>query len=93
MSELPPDLPHLRTVVTYLRGELSRAERALNTAEEDEALAGRRRLAPGPHPRRGLLGQPKRCAPIDTDQARRALVEGIPACPHCRPDTALGMPE
>lgn len=41
MSEVPPDLPRLRTVVTYLRGELGRAERALNTAEEREALAAR----------------------------------------------------
>ncbi|WP_243879371.1 hypothetical protein [Streptomyces sp. KS 21] len=48
MSELPPDLPRLRTVVTYLRSELVRAERALNIAEEREALAARRRPAPEP---------------------------------------------
>lgn len=28
VSELPPDLPRLRTVVTHLRGELVRPERA-----------------------------------------------------------------
>lgn len=39
MSVLPPDLPRLRTLVTYLRGELGRAERALIAAEEAE-LAG-----------------------------------------------------
>ncbi|MFE5774002.1 DUF6233 domain-containing protein [Streptomyces sp. NPDC056485] len=110
MSELPPDLPRLRTVVTYLRGELSRAERALNTAEEREALAARRRppaeppawliergIGAGRLPVRvhagGCWDSRKRCTAITIDQARRALAEGIQACPHCRPDTALGMPE
>ncbi|WP_405715670.1 DUF6233 domain-containing protein [Streptomyces xanthophaeus] len=48
MSVLPPDLPRLRTLATYLRGELGRAERALSAAEEAEAAAARRRppLAP-----------------------------------------------
>nr|WP_308284702.1 DUF6233 domain-containing protein [Streptomyces flavotricini] len=49
--------------------------------------------AAGPCPRRGLLGQPSALHPHHTDQARRALAEGTPACPHCRPETALGMPE
>ncbi|WP_327280787.1 MULTISPECIES: DUF6233 domain-containing protein [unclassified Streptomyces] len=35
----------------------------------------------------------KRCTDMRMDQARRALAEGVQACPHCRPDTALGMPE
>ncbi|MCX4632845.1 DUF6233 domain-containing protein [Streptomyces sp. NBC_01443] len=34
--------------MTYLRGELGRAERALNSAEEREALAARRRPLPEP---------------------------------------------
>ncbi|MFD9336324.1 DUF6233 domain-containing protein [Streptomyces sp. NPDC060028] len=51
-------------MVTYLRAELDRAERALSSAEEREALA-----------------------------ARRALAEQVPACPHCRPDVALGVLE
>ncbi|MFJ3205669.1 DUF6233 domain-containing protein [Streptomyces sp. NPDC086989] len=25
------------------------------------------------------------------DEARRALAEGVPGCPHCRPDAALGI--
>lgn len=33
----------------------------------------------------------KRCTAMTLDEARRALAEGIPACPHCRPDAALGM--
>ncbi|MFD6880261.1 MULTISPECIES: DUF6233 domain-containing protein [unclassified Streptomyces] len=32
-----------------------------------------------------------RCKPTTADAARRALGEGIPTCPHCRPDTALGI--
>ncbi|WP_371681520.1 DUF6233 domain-containing protein [Streptomyces sp. NBC_01276] len=36
-SVLPPDLPRLRTLVTYPRGELSRTERALAAAEEQRA--------------------------------------------------------
>ncbi|MBT2459044.1 hypothetical protein [Streptomyces sp. ISL-86] len=53
MSELPPDLLRLRTVVTYLRADLGRAERALSTAEEREALAARRRPLPEPPAWRG----------------------------------------
>ncbi|MFJ3842336.1 DUF6233 domain-containing protein [Streptomyces sp. NPDC054904] len=34
-----------------------------------------------------------RCKPIDREAARRALAEGVQACPHCRPDTALGLLE
>ncbi|MER7507101.1 DUF6233 domain-containing protein [Streptomyces lavendulae] len=32
-----------------------------------------------------------RCKPASVDQARRALAEGVEACTHCRPDTALGV--
>lgn len=32
-----------------------------------------------------------RCKPATPDAARQALAEGVPACPQCRPDTALGM--
>ncbi|MFE2856159.1 DUF6233 domain-containing protein [Streptomyces lavendulae] len=31
------------------------------------------------------------CKPDTADQARRTLAEGVSACPHCRPDTALGL--
>ncbi|WP_394427334.1 DUF6233 domain-containing protein [Streptomyces sp. SGAir0957] len=34
----------------------------------------------------------KRSRPINADQARDALHHGpVPPCPHCRPDTALGL--
>lgn len=108
MSELPPDLPRLRTVVTYLRGELGRAERALNTAEEREALAARRRppteppawliergIGVGALPVRvhagGCWDARRRCTGMSTHEARRALDEGVQACPHGRPGAALGI--
>ncbi|MFJ3841963.1 DUF6233 domain-containing protein [Streptomyces sp. NPDC090054] len=34
-----------------------------------------------------------RCKPVDRKAARRTLAEGVQACPHCRPDTALGLLE
>ncbi|MGW6866484.1 DUF6233 domain-containing protein [Streptomyces sp. NPDC054901] len=34
-----------------------------------------------------------RCKPVDRETARRALGEGVQACPHCRPDTVLGLLE
>ncbi|WP_327286593.1 DUF6233 domain-containing protein [Streptomyces sp. NBC_01205] len=108
MSELPPDLPRLRTVVQYLRNELARAERAVAAAEEREAAAVRRRppsppaqwliergIGVGRLPVRvhvgGCWDTRKRCAPAGMEEARRALAEGVSACPHCRPNVALGM--
>ncbi|MFI6007180.1 DUF6233 domain-containing protein [Streptomyces sp. NPDC051366] len=35
----------------------------------------------------------KRCSPLSSEEARRALAEGVPACPHCRPNAARGMLE
>jgi hypothetical protein len=33
----------------------------------------------------------KRIRPVTEGQARQALAESVDACPHCRPDTALGV--
>ncbi|MFF1631572.1 DUF6233 domain-containing protein [Streptomyces sp. NPDC058272] len=33
----------------------------------------------------------KRSKGITQDQARRALYERVPACPHCNPDSILGV--
>jgi hypothetical protein len=33
----------------------------------------------------------KRCHPAAGDEARWALANGVEACPHCRPDNALGV--
>ncbi|MGW1596685.1 DUF6233 domain-containing protein [Streptomyces sp. NPDC002343] len=34
-----------------------------------------------------------RCRPATRQQARDALLQHVPACDHCRPDTALGLLE
>ncbi|MFF2404427.1 DUF6233 domain-containing protein [Streptomyces goshikiensis] len=112
MSVLPPDLPRLRTLVTYLRGELSRTEQALAAAEKREATTTRKQAQPAPEPLAWLVERGigvgrlpvrvhagdcwdtrSRCAPADADQIRALLAQGIPACPHCRPDTTLGVLE
>ncbi|MEU2395045.1 DUF6233 domain-containing protein, partial [Streptomyces sp. NPDC007369] len=110
VSVLPPDLPRLQTLVTYLRGELGRAERALAAAEERAAATAQQRPAPEPPAwllERGIgVGRlpvrvhtgdcwatSTRCAPAAPEQVRRLLAEGVPACIHCRPDTALGVLE
>lgn len=75
---------------------------------EAEIEQGRRRRPPAPDwlPERGLDGHSapvavhvgdchmagKRSAPIGEAQARQSLTEQVPACTHCRPDTALGIP-
>ncbi|MEV7420706.1 DUF6233 domain-containing protein [Streptomyces sp. NPDC089919] len=108
MSVLPPDPPRLKILITYLRGELGRAEQALLAAEEREAAAVRRQPPPEPPAwlvERGIGGGQlpsrlhtggcwdagKRCVPGTAEQVRRLLAEGVPACIHCRPDTALGV--
>ncbi|MFD9420788.1 DUF6233 domain-containing protein [Streptomyces goshikiensis] len=112
MSVLPPDLPRLRTLVTYLRGELSRTEQALAAAEKREAATARKQAQPAPEPTAWLVERGigagrlpvrvhtgdcwdtgKRCAPAAPEQVRLLLAEGVAACIHCRPDTALGVLE
>ncbi|MFJ6722243.1 DUF6233 domain-containing protein [Streptomyces sp. NPDC091259] len=39
----------------------------------------------------GICGMGKG-KPINRDQARRMLAEGVDPCPYCSPDTSLGMP-
>ncbi|WP_443067490.1 DUF6233 domain-containing protein [Streptomyces sp. NBC_01426] len=39
----------------------------------------------------GCRGTHKRCSAIDVEQTRRALAEGVPGCPHCRPHITLGV--
>ncbi|MFJ5811237.1 hypothetical protein [Streptomyces sp. NPDC093093] len=48
MSDLPPDLARLRTVVTYLRASLGRAEQALAVAEQQASLDAAKRPPPEP---------------------------------------------
>ncbi|MFF9982360.1 DUF6233 domain-containing protein [Streptomyces erythrochromogenes] len=47
--------------------------------------------APAPPPHRGCWDTGRRCVPTAAEQVRRLLGEGVPACVHCRPGTALGV--
>ncbi|WP_308112862.1 DUF6233 domain-containing protein [Streptomyces sp. DH12] len=39
----------------------------------------------------GTCGMGRKAPGATEDAARRALAEGVPACPVCRPDTELGV--
>ncbi|MEW2415267.1 DUF6233 domain-containing protein [Streptomyces sp. NPDC046866] len=108
MSDLPPDLPRLRTLETWLALSLERVRQQITEAEAQAAAdAARREPLPPPawlieqgigvghRPVRVHVGTcwdaSKRCRPASADQARQALVDGVEACPHCRPDTELGV--
>ncbi|MFF3015370.1 DUF6233 domain-containing protein [Streptomyces sp. NPDC057939] len=87
--------------------DLQRTRDWIDTEERMIAAEGERRPAPPPPEwliEHGIGIRPAvrvhtgqcwdtrtRCKPVPLDVARRALSEGIPACPHCRPDTALGI--
>ncbi|MFF3687510.1 DUF6233 domain-containing protein [Streptomyces sp. NPDC002187] len=108
MSELPPDLPRLRTVETFLRLQLAAVQRAIVRQEQQVAIHRRSPLpdvVPDWMLERGIgQGAPpvavhvggchmagKRTETLERDQAVRALTDGVEACSHCRPDTALGL--
>ncbi|MFE6844480.1 DUF6233 domain-containing protein [Streptomyces sp. NPDC057686] len=42
----------------------------------------------GPRPQDVTYASPLRCSPVSSGEARRALAEGVPTCPHCRPEAA-----
>jgi hypothetical protein len=108
VSDLPPDLPRLRTLETWLQYSLDRVRQQIAAVEAQEAAAAARRepvpqpdwlieqgIGAGRRPVRVHTGEcwdaSKRCHPAVADQVRRALVEGIEACPYCRPDAELGF--
>ncbi|MFI1701981.1 DUF6233 domain-containing protein [Streptomyces bobili] len=108
MHDLPPDLPRLRTLETWLILTLDRVRQQITDAERRETERQRGIDARPPAPdwliERGLSGQDavylhagdcwnagKRSKGIDRSAALRSLAEGVAACPHCRPDTALGV--
>jgi hypothetical protein len=39
----------------------------------------------------GCWNRGKRSRGVDEAEARRRLAAGVPACPHCRPDSELGI--
>ncbi|WP_030663801.1 DUF6233 domain-containing protein [Streptomyces rimosus] len=107
MSELPPDLPRLRTLETWLRLQLTAVRARIQFLEQQE----RDRPAPVRPPRPDWLleterlggrnGRPVRvhvggCGQargraISREQAVDALGQGVEACYGCRPDTELGI--
>ncbi|GFE19991.1 DUF6233 domain-containing protein [Streptomyces nigrescens] len=107
MSELPPDLPRLRTLETWLQLTLDQVRQAITVAQQQAAL--QQRAVPPPPPDWVLQlridgeGQPiavhvggcrtagRRARPISRDQAMRAIAEGLEPCGLCRPDTELGI--
>ncbi|MEU3990062.1 DUF6233 domain-containing protein [Streptomyces platensis] len=107
MSELPPDLPRLRVLETWLQLTLDQVRQHIAIAQQEEAL--QQRAVPPPPPDWVLQlridgeGQPiavhvggcqtagRRARPISRDQAMRALTEGLEPCGLCRPDTELGI--
>ncbi|MEU2484122.1 DUF6233 domain-containing protein [Streptomyces sp. NPDC012617] len=104
MNDLPPDLPRLRTLETWLAMTLERVRQQITAAERQQ---GEERRPPPPDWVLELgigVGAPpaevhagdcyaigRRQRPITREQALDALSEGVRACVHCRPDTALGV--
>lgn len=110
MNDLPPDLPRLRTLETWLAMTLDRVRAqiaAIETREAEKRYGEQHRpptpdwtvelgIGQGAPPSEvhvgGCYAAGKRQRPIDRDQARALLADGVRACTHCRPDSELGMP-
>ncbi|MFI6530529.1 DUF6233 domain-containing protein [Streptomyces uncialis] len=108
MSDLPPDLPRLRTLETWLELTLREVRQRIADEERREAERARGAAARSPVPdwvvEGGIGAGPPvyvhiggchmagpRSRGVARDQAVRALVDGVDACPQCRPDSALGV--
>lgn len=108
MSDLPPDLPRLRTLETYLALQLATIRQEIRRLEDQARITA---PAVPPEPPAWLaeydIGAQRRllqihtgdCAmaghrvkPVDEAAARRGVLEAG-ACQFCRPDTALGVLE
>jgi hypothetical protein len=109
VTDLPPDLPRLRTLETWLQLTLVTVRQQIAAAEQREAER-QHGIEARPEPPAWLLdhGLNKHSPPlyvheggcwnagrrsqgIGREDALRALVDGVKACPHCRPDTKLGI--
>ncbi|WP_282797360.1 DUF6233 domain-containing protein [Streptomyces sp. CC224B] len=76
------------------RREAERARgRAARPPEPDWLLEGGRGRRPIYVHAGGCRLTGKHSHGINLVEARRALAEGVPACPHCRPESKLGMLE
>jgi len=111
VNDLPPDLPRLRTLETWLTLTLDRVRQQITAVEKREAERQHGEQARPPAPdwllelglnrdapavyvhAGGCWNAGKRSRGTPRDVALRALAEGVPACPHCRPDVELGYLE
>ncbi|WP_329376140.1 DUF6233 domain-containing protein [Streptomyces sp. NBC_01483] len=110
-DDLPPDLPRLEAIETYLALTLQRVreKKADLQRRQQERQQGERAQPPVPD---WLIEQAlsrdtppvyvhvggchmagKRSKGVPRDAALRALVDGVPACTHCRPDSEQGYLE
>ncbi|WP_228978587.1 DUF6233 domain-containing protein [Streptomyces sp. DH12] len=104
---LTPDLDRLVVLRTWLRLVLRQVEERIAALEAEQAAARRRAAPPPTPDYRiqrspgagraptsvhvGTCGMGRKAPGVTEDAARRALAEGVPACPVCRPDTELGV--
>ncbi|WP_044378706.1 DUF6233 domain-containing protein [Streptomyces noursei] len=106
MYDLPPDLPRLRTLETWLTMTLRRVQKAIAAAEQEAVQRQPAALPPPDWVLQLDVGRDarpvvvhvgacnlagRRARPISREQASRALTEGLEACAICRPDTELGI--
>ncbi|GHH55714.1 DUF6233 domain-containing protein [Streptomyces candidus] len=106
-DDLPPDVDRLLVLERWHELTLVRIRRALAAAREREAAQQRAASVRPPAPDWVVTTSPGARLPTDVhtgdcfaaprgravtvDEARRALTDGLNACPACRPDTALGF--
>lgn len=106
---LPPDLPRLRVLETWLGMQLERVRTRITQLERQETERQRAQAARPPAPdwllETGISANQhpvavhvggchmagKRSRSITRTEAAHALTSGVEACPHCRPDTELGI--
>jgi hypothetical protein len=95
VSDYPPDLPRLHTIATFLRVQLAAVEQLIAAEEPPPDWLVEHGIGDGRPAIRvhvgGCWDTQSRCKPADRDTIRRALADGVEACTHCRPDTALGV--
>ncbi|MFD9223841.1 DUF6233 domain-containing protein [Streptomyces sp. NPDC060064] len=105
MSDLPPDLPRLHALETYLQIQLAAVQDAIRHHEQQTRTNTPPEVEPPPwlaeygigatrttvqiHRGDCAMTGPRKKA-ISEQEARQGCVE-VGACQYCRPDTALGI--
>lgn len=100
MSELPPDLPRLQVIRTYLQQQLKAVDAAIAAAQPPATGWQLQHLPGGRGTGRGVLheaGCPfaeSKGGELDRDGAVIALAEdSVTPCDQCRPERGLGTAE